>query len=440
MIKHVLLTGLLMSAASFDAKAACYNDELGSLPIIGPFLKSSYHTGYEVTDDNSVYYCTIDSSGQIKDSRRVENVNGQKFVKLSAHYGSDTQTIFYKGLPSDRDIATFDAIYDGYGVDKFGVYKNNRLVSRSLNNYFKSAFMQTCVNATAQQREFIALNTKTNGGLLLAQCRVMAHDNLGKAHMGFSAKGVSDISFISALKSGPYLDLNADLVSDFSPLAQLKLQYLTLSSKLKTAPVLPSIASLNSLTITAPNIDVASLHLPPGLKSLRIYSNALANMCEIKKLKGLTRLSIKAESDIGCLSDLSELVTLNISSSAITDLSVVLSFDKLQELSINNTQVSDIAAVSRLTQLSSLSLNNTLVSELPPMDALRALTSINLKNTNIDDISALVMLPKLQYLQVDKEALKWCSPWNIREIRQGQSCANSQGFLTLFWSRYLSFD
>ena len=163
------------------------------------------------------------------------------------------------------------------------------------------------------------------------------------------------------------------------------------------------------------------------------------NMNEVdNKLKYITQLQsvdvsgIREIISLEPISELSDLVWIDISGTSIDDLSPLRGANKLkvlradstlindlsplkyeitlEELEVSNTNVDDITVLSSLRNLTKLSLANTMINRINNLKNCPNLTSVNLSGCQISNIGILQDLTNLKSLDISNTSVRDLSP------------------------------
>src|SRR5204862_131358 len=126
---------------------------------------------------------------------------------------------------------------------------------------------------------------------------------------------------------------------------------------------------------------------PAVLAELARYRNPLAfpavreQLLEDGKLPDWCPLgSIR---DLGPLSGLKQLQSLDLAGAQVTDLGPLSGLAQLQSLELTGSQVSDLGPLRRLTQLQSLAVAGTKMSDLGPLSGLTQLQFLDVSHTPV---------------------------------------------------------
>lgn len=112
------------------------------------------------------------------------------------------------------------------------------------------------------------------------------------------------------------------------------------------------------------------------------------------------------------ITELSELVALDISETSIDDISPLRSANKLKVLRANSTLIEDISALKYCITLEELEVANTVISDINVLQSLRNLQKLNLANTMVSRLQQLKNCPNLTTLN-----LSGCKMSNIAALQ-----------------------
>ncbi len=143
------------------------------------------------------------------------------------------------------------------------------------------------------------------------------------------------------------------------------------------------------------------------LLNLEISYNKINDIGALSKLTDLTSLNLLNNniSDINVLSGLSDLTELNLSWNNISDINALSSLENLNTLHLSDNHINDISALSELTDLTYLELCNNNITDISVLNGLTNLTELNLGGNNISDISVLSELTDLNKLYLYKNPI-----------------------------------
>ncbi len=153
-----------------------------------------------------------------------------------------------------------------------------------------------------------------------------------------------------------------------------------------------------------PISDIACLSNCPELLSVSLKCTMVSDISPLEKCKQLKYLDLSETNvvSISSLSSCSKLSELNLSGTAITDLSVLTSCNKLQTLNLSRSSIDDISPLSDCKHLKSLNLNGSAIDDISPLSNCNQLQSLNLSGSAIDDVTPLSDCNQLQWLDISR--------------------------------------
>lgn len=179
------------------------------------------------------------------------------------------------------------------------------------------------------------------------------------------------------------------------------------------------------------SVTIADLKKIISLTELNISGNRFVqDLVPVSNLINLISLNLSGTSisDLTPIRNLTELVTLNISDTHIKDLSSLKYSNKLEQLIINQTAVEDISVVEKMPVLKKLEMSgapvanftsiakiselqyadisNTKLASLTPFENLINVTDLNLSNTLVNEIEPLKQLTSLTRLTLDSTLVR----------------------------------
>jgi len=157
----------------------------------------------------------------------------------------------------------------------------------------------------------------------------------------------------------------------------------------------PTDSISNTFTSRLDSIDIKNDSL-----GQKLYKNIGFTL---NKILRTSELDISNNSNIITLEPLSKLTdlhTLNISTTQINDLYPIRNLVNLQDLNISNTPVNNLDALIYSMSLQKLDISNTQVYSLESISNLANLKIINISNTHIDNISPLANIKELSNLDM----------------------------------------
>ena len=102
------------------------------------------------------------------------------------------------------------------------------------------------------------------------------------------------------------------------------------------------------------------------------------------------------------ISEVPNLVYLQVQGTKISDLSILDSAENLQQLNLNNTRVADLSPLEGLPALRLVYLHNTWIKDLSPLVTLPALERVDVGNTQIATLEPLTRMQNLRWLNLHK--------------------------------------
>ncbi|QFR50371.1 leucine-rich repeat domain-containing protein [Sulfurimonas lithotrophica] len=218
---------------------------------------------------------------------------------------------------------------------------------------------------------------------------------------------VRDLTPLKDLKYLEELDLSKTKVTDLSPLNNIKtLQQLSYGyiENIETVDI-SQIKDLKNLEfLVLRGIKVKNFHLINNFENLMVFfppkTTTIQDMSLLTNLKKLKRLDLD-------------------DAKLITNLDFILNFPNMQELFLENTSIKDISILKKLSNLTILNISNTKVTDA---SGIMANTAVN---------------PMYLVFRARNTPLRWCSPKNTQDIRNGKSCFEKDGTLKPFYKRWL---
>lgn len=201
------------------------------------------------------------------------------------------------------------------------------------------------------------------------------------------AKVLSDLTICHALTS---LSMHDTYGVDFSVLSQLtNLQTLDLSN------------------CTVSSSGVAAIGSLPNLVSLNLSSCALTDVSALSGLTKLTTLDLSnnAISDISCLSGMSALTDVTLSTNTITSIAPLAAANNLQFLDISTNQIANLSALNNKQSLAALNASANQISDLAPLENCSALQILDLSDNQVTDLTPVSKLENLTSLSADQNTI-----------------------------------
>ena len=229
---------------------------------------------------------------------------------------------------------------------------------------------------------------------LLAQCT-----NLRVLILDYQQ--ISDVSPLAELPL-EYLSLTGNQVSDLSPLAgQTELRVLDLGENpVRSVEVLAQLTALQEVTLEATGITSVEVFEGSGIQSLNARSTWVTDFSPLESCPDLTRLIVGElpSGAVETLAGLTGLVELRLYSTQEVDLSHFVGFQKLQDLDLYGCTLLYPEALTLLPSLRLLNLGETGVNDLSFLPEMPAMTDVDLRNDPLTDLTPLLDCPWLSLL------------------------------------------
>jgi hypothetical protein len=164
-------------------------------------------------------------------------------------------------------------------------------------------------------------------------------------------------------------------------------------------------AKLPGIALELWDTQVSDVGALSGLTNLQTLNLRGTQVSDVGALSGLTNLQTldlwdTQVSDVGALSGLTNLQTLDLRGTPVSDVGALSGLTNLQTLNLWGTPVSDVGALSGLTNLQTLDLSDNQVSDVGALSGLTNLQSLDLTSTEVSDVGALSGLTNLQTLDL----------------------------------------
>lgn len=218
------------------------------------------------------------------------------------------------------------------------------------------------------------------------------------------------ISDLSALADLPleYLSLTGNQISDLTALSGLKeLQVLDLAENpVRSASALAQLPALSDVTLDATGLtSLASFEGNHILQSLNVRGTWITDFSPLESCSNLTRLiagELTSEA-VQTLTGLTDLTELRLYSTPDVDLSHFAEFQKLKDLDLYGCTISHPEALTRLPNLRLLNLGETGVTDLSFLTRLPAVTDVDLRENPLADLTPLLDCPWLTLLTLSRQ-------------------------------------
>ena len=234
---------------------------------------------------------------------------------------------------------------------------------------------------------------------LLAQCtnlRVLVLDY----------QQISDLSPLADLPL-EYLSLTGNQVTDLSPLSGLTaLRVLDLGENpVRSTEVLSQLTALQEVTLEATGITSVEAFEGSGIQSLNVRSTWVTDFSPLASCPSLTRLIVGElpGGAVETLAGLTNLVELRLYSTAEVDLSCLAEMQKLRDLDLYGCTLLHPEALVLLPSLRYLNLGETGLSDLSFLTEMPALTDVDLRNDPLTDLTPLLDCPWLVLLTLSSQ-------------------------------------
>ena len=211
-------------------------------------------------------------------------------------------------------------------------------------------------------------------------------------------RGISSLEGIQFCTSLTQLFLSDNHISDISPLAAkvnpgdpepglIRLQLLHLGgffdydagNLITDIGPLSQLTNLNQLWVAECNVsDLSPLAGLDQLRALQLYDNAIVDISPLAGLTGLTQL--------------------NLLDNALVDISALSELTHLERLHLGYNWIDDISALRGMTDLQILDLRENRIEDLSPLAGLTKLELLRLNENCISDVSVLSNLVNLENL------------------------------------------
>lgn len=250
---------------------------------------------------------------------------------------------------------------------------------------------------------------------LLPQLSALKSLNLESYHLFNNNYSYLDIEHLTRLVQLEQLNLNNVRLNNTSKLKTFeKLTHLELEDIGYRFNSLSFLASLPKLTVLniGKNIeikDLSALTQLPQLVELNLSDiknddySPLSSLVNLKKIDlSKTYYRDRDELNLNNLSQLIQLTELNISNNSITNISTIENFTQLETLTASRIDIGSIAAIENLTKIKTLDLSqNSRLADISPLKSLINLVDLNLSgNQNLDDLFPLSSLVNLKQLNI----------------------------------------
>ena len=229
---------------------------------------------------------------------------------------------------------------------------------------------------------------------LLAQCT-----NLRVLILDYQQ--ITDLSPLADLPL-EYLSLTGNQISDLSPLVgQTELRVLDLGENpVRSVEVLAGLTALQEVTLEATGITSVETFEGSGIQSLNVRGTWVTDFSPLESCPSLSRLVVGElpSGAVETLAGLTGLVELRLYSTQEVDLSHFAGFQKLQDLDLYGCTLLHSETLTHLPSLRLLNLGETGVNDLSFLTEMPAMTDVDLRNNPLTDLTPLLDCPWLTLL------------------------------------------
>ena len=229
---------------------------------------------------------------------------------------------------------------------------------------------------------------------LLAQCT-----NLRVLILDYQQ--ITDLSPLADLPL-EYLSLTGNQISDLSPLvSQTELRVLDLGENpVRSVEVLAGLTALQEVTLEATGITSVETFEGSGIQSLNVRGTWVTDFSPLESCPSLSRLVVGElpSGAVETLAGLTGLVELRLYSTQEVDLSHFTVFQKLQDLDLYGCTLLHSETLTHLPSLRLLNLGETGVNDLSFLTEMPAMTDVDLRNNPLTDLTPLLDCPWLTLL------------------------------------------
>lgn len=212
---------------------------------------------------------------------------------------------------------------------------------------------------------------------------------------------ISDLSPLAQLPL-EYLSLTGNEVSDLSPLSGMtELQVLDLGENpVRSIQVLAELPQLREVTLEATGITSVEVFAGSEIQSLNVRTTWVNDYTPLESCPNLTQLVTGSmpEGAAQTLAGLTNLEQLRLYSTPGVDMAWLSEFQVLQELDLCGCTLSNPEALTSLSSLRALNLGETGLTELSFLTDLPVLVELILKDNPLTDLTPLLDCPWLERL------------------------------------------
>ena len=212
---------------------------------------------------------------------------------------------------------------------------------------------------------------------------------------------ISDLSPLAELPL-EYLSLTGNQVSDLSPLAGLtELQVLNLGENpVRTAEGVAQLPMLREVILEATGVTSVAAFAGSDIQYLNVRTTWVTDYTPLETCPSLTRLVTGSmpEGAAETLAGLTGLEELRLYSTDGLDLSLFQVLQRLREVDFSGSAVSHLEALTTLSSLQYVNLTETGTRDLAFAASIPALTELDLRDNHLTDLTPLLDCPWLTRL------------------------------------------
>ena len=212
---------------------------------------------------------------------------------------------------------------------------------------------------------------------------------------------ISDLSPLAELPL-EYLSLTGNQVSDLSPLARLtELQVLNLGENpVRAAEEVARLPMLREVVLEATGVTSVAAFAGSDIQYLNVRTTWVTDYTPLETCPSLTRLITGSmpEGAAETLTGLTGLEELRLYSTDGVDLSLFQGLQRLREVDFSGSAVSHPEALTTLSSLQYVNLRESGVRDLAFAASIPALTELNLRDNYLTDLTPLLECPWLTRL------------------------------------------
>jgi Leucine-rich repeat (LRR) protein len=140
----------------------------------------------------------------------------------------------------------------------------------------------------------------------------------------------------------------------------------------------------------------------PNVVSINLGGTDVTDIGRISRFTDLQTLDLHSTSvsDLGPASRLASLRTLNASNTRVTSLAALTKLRQLENLDVSDSPVEDLSPLSSIQSLRSINLSGIPINSIEPLRGLGGLEKVNLSGTSVRDVGALSNLKDLRALNL----------------------------------------